>query len=336
MTIKEKTHGGITILDVSGRLDSATAPDAERRLAELSGNGAQQVVLVLSNVDYVSSAGLRVLLSTARRVQQGQGKLVLAAPAPQVRQILDMAGFAAIIPIFDTVHQACDVFAPAAEPAQTDLCPLSFAEELYLLALDDKAGVVRSMPAYALDYALGGAILMELALANRIDSDLTALNVISSDATGDALLDDVLKELHERPELHSISYWLKTLADQSTAIEKRVLASLIRKGILRQENRRVLWVFEVRRYPLVGDREVKEVRTRLRELIFGTDIPEARDIVLVSLGNACRLLDDLFSAEEFEKVEPRITTLSRLDLIGEEMSKVIREIELAVTLMPAI
>lgn len=336
MTITENKQNDITILAVSGRLDSDTSPEAERRLNALHSDGGQHVVLDLAGVDYLSSAGLRVLLTAAKRVQQRQGKLVLAAPATQVAQILDMAGFTAIIPVFETVKQACDSLVPAAEVALPDPCSLSYAEELYLLALDDQKGVIRVVPSYALDYALGGAILMELALANRIDSDLSTVEVISPKTTGDALLDTVLHELSEVPELHPISYWLKVLASQAGEIEKRVLESLIRKGILRQENRRVLWVFEVRRYPLVDNREVKEVRTRLQELISGTDIPDARDVVLVSLGSACRLLNDLFSPAEFEELKPRIKSLSRLDLIGKETYEAIREIEcaMAVTAMP--
>ena len=83
----------------------------------------------------------------------------------------------------------------------------------------------------------------------------------------------------------------------------------------------------MRRYPLLDNHEVKEVKTRLRELILSKDIPDPREVVLITLGNACRLLDDLFTAEEYEQVRSRITTLARLDLIGQEMAKSIREIE---------
>ncbi|OGV72372.1 MAG: hypothetical protein A3K19_23480 [Lentisphaerae bacterium RIFOXYB12_FULL_65_16] len=198
---------------------------------------------------------------------------------------------------------------------------------MYLLALDDAQGVLKPMPVSALDYALAGALLMELALGDRIDTDLTSLKVTSTTPTGDPLLDETLRELQQKPEPQPTSFWLEQLAAPAKRIPERVLARLVQNGILKQEDRRVLWVFEVRRYPLVDDREVKEVRTRLRELILGTDIPDPRDIVLLNLGNACRLLDDLFAPKEYERVRPRIAALARLDLIGREMSQALREIE---------
>ncbi|MFH1477885.1 MAG: GPP34 family phosphoprotein [Verrucomicrobiota bacterium] len=204
---------------------------------------------------------------------------------------------------------------------------LSFAEEIFLLALDDKQGVIKPLPVSALDYALAGALLMDLALQDRIDTDLTSLSVTNTQLTGDPILDDTLRDIQQKPESQPTSFWLKYFADQSRRIQERVLARLIQKGILKQENRRILWVFEVRRYPLMDNHEVKEVKTRLRELILGDDIPDSREVVLINLGNACRLLDDLFTPAEYEQVRSRITALARLDLIGQEMAKSIREIE---------
>lgn len=204
---------------------------------------------------------------------------------------------------------------------------LSFAEEIFLLALDDKQGIIKLLPVSALDYALAGALLMDLALQDRIDTDLTSLSVTNTKPTGDPILDDTLRDLQQKPEPQPASFWLKYFADQSKRIQERVLARLIQKGILKQENRRILWVFEVRRYPLMDNHEVKEVKTRLRELILSDDIPDPREVVLINLGNACRLLDDLFTPAEYEQVRSRITALARLDLIGQEMAKSIREIE---------
>ena len=204
---------------------------------------------------------------------------------------------------------------------------LSFAEEIFLLALDDKQGVIKPLPVSALDYALAGALLMDLALQDRIDTDLTSLSVTNTEPTGDPILDDTLRDLQQKPEHQPTSYWLKYFANQSKSIQERVLARLIQKGILKQENRRILWVFEVRRYPLLDNHEVKEVKTRLRELILSDDIPDPREVVLINLGNACRLLDDLFTPAEYEQVRSRITALARLYLIGQEMAKSIREIE---------
>ena len=337
MTITEHKQGSATVLQALGRLDASSAPEMDRYLTTLIDGGARQVVLDLSALEYVSSAGLRTFLAAAKRMKQAQGKLALACPAPQIRQILDMAGFATILPICATLPEAIGSCAGAVAPPSAPLAPtsglLSLAEEIYLLALDDRQGVIKPLPTAALDYALAAALLMELALVDRIDTDLATLKVTSTAPLGDPLLDETLRELQQKPEPQPISFWLEGLADRSGRIEERVLARLIEKGILKQENRRILWVFDVRRYPLIDDREIKEVRTRLRELILGDGIPDPRDVVLVGLGNACRLLDDLFTTEEFDRVRTRITALARLDLIGQATVKAVREIERTMSVM---
>lgn len=207
---------------------------------------------------------------------------------------------------------------------------LTFAEEILLLALDDKKGTIKPMPAQAMKFALAGSLLMELALENRIDTDLRSLYVIDPAPTGDALLDETLQKVHAEPSRQPTSYWLSEIAWQTQDLQERVLAQLVDKGVLKIEDRKILWVFAVRRYPLLDDREVTEVRTRLRTLISGDSIPDARDAVLIGLVNACQLFDEIFTEEELTHLRPRIAELAKLDLIGREVARSINEISLAV------
>ena len=213
---------------------------------------------------------------------------------------------------------------------------LSFAEEIFLLALDDREGSIKPLPVSALEYALPGALLMELAFLNKIDIDLKCLQVVNTEPTGNALLNDVLRQIEGKTEAQTTSYWLSFFAGQAKQIQERVLAQLIAKKILKTEDKKILWVFKTRRYPMIDNREIKEVMARLRELILGDEIPAPREAVLVSLVDACRLFDDLFSAEEYERVQPRIKALAKLDLIGQEITKSIREIAqaMALAMMP--
>jgi hypothetical protein len=187
-----------------------------------------------------------------------------------------------------------------------------------------------------LEYALPGALLMELAFLNRIDIDLKCLEVVNTEPIGNALLDDVLRQIKGKPEAQPTSYWLSFFAGQAKQIQERVLAQLVAKNILKIEDKKILWVFKTRRYPMIDNREIKEVTARLRELILGAEIPGPREAVLISLVDACRLFDDLFSAEEYERVQPRIKALAKLDLIGQEIAKSIREIAqaMALAMMP--
>jgi hypothetical protein len=110
----------------------------------------------------------------------------------------------------------------------------------------------------------------------------------------------------------------------------------VEKRVLRCEERKYLWVFPDRRYPSRDGVARKEIRSRLRELLFSEAIPDPRDVVLISLLNGCRLFGEIFSAAELEQVKPRLATLAKLDLIGQAMTRIIREIELELTRMPSL
>ena len=106
MNISESKQGNVTILKVQGKLDAMSSPELDKRLAGLVENGTRQIALDLAGLEYVSSAGLRVFLSAAKRLQQVQGKLALANLSAQVQQIFDIAGFESILPVFKTVNEA--------------------------------------------------------------------------------------------------------------------------------------------------------------------------------------------------------------------------------------
>jgi golgi phosphoprotein 3 len=250
----------------------------------------------------------------------------------------DCQGFAASLGLsFHHSPQGVNA-AIAREPSTgTRTCTmLTFAEEILLLALDDQKGTIKPLPAQAMKFALAGALLMELALADRIDTDLRTLKVVDAKPTDDALLDEVLNLLQTAKTDQSTQHWLNELAWQCQNMQEQVLQQLVDKGVLKIEDRKILWVFAMRRYPLMDDREVKEVRTRLRDLILGNDIPDPREGVLVGLVNACGLFDDIFTEDELARVRPRIAQLVKLDLIGREVNRSLNEISLAVAAsMPA-
>lgn len=106
MNIQETKQGKTSIIGVEGRLDSMSAPDFEKRLLQLIDEGNVFIALNCAKLDYVSSAGLRAILSAAKRAKQAHGKLTLGNPSQQVGEILDIAGFASILPIFKTIEEA--------------------------------------------------------------------------------------------------------------------------------------------------------------------------------------------------------------------------------------
>jgi Golgi phosphoprotein 3 len=197
---------------------------------------------------------------------------------------------------------------------------LTFVEEIALLALDDASGALRPMPVMAFSYALAGAVLCDLAILNRIDTDPDQLVVINREFTGDLLLDRALARIVNTATPLRVSGWLSLLAEDSRAIETEALDRLVERGILRREEKKILWVFGVRRYPTVDNQERTEVRTRLSELILGDDLPDPRDAILLSLLVASQLADRIFAGPQYNARSERLATLAKMDLVGREVA----------------
>jgi anti-sigma B factor antagonist len=100
MEFAHENAGDVVVAKLAGRLDSSSAPAAEKQLTDLIG-GAPRLAIDLSNLDYISSAGLRVLLLVARKVQHEQGKLALFGLAPSVREVFSISGFDTIFTVRD-------------------------------------------------------------------------------------------------------------------------------------------------------------------------------------------------------------------------------------------
>jgi anti-sigma B factor antagonist len=99
MEVTDEVHGKATVVIAKGRLDSNTSKLLETRLTELASVPAAALVVDLGQVDYVSSAGLRVLLIAVKKVKGGGGKLALCAIQPQVREVFDISGLSAVFSI---------------------------------------------------------------------------------------------------------------------------------------------------------------------------------------------------------------------------------------------
>ena len=85
--------GAVSVLDAAGRIDSVTAKSLEEKLLSLVREAPPALILDFTKVDYISSAGLRVLLVVAKKVQQAKGKMVLFGLGPNVREVFSVSGF---------------------------------------------------------------------------------------------------------------------------------------------------------------------------------------------------------------------------------------------------
>jgi hypothetical protein len=207
---------------------------------------------------------------------------------------------------------------------------LGFVEEIVLLQLDDAHGGLAELPVAAADIVLAGAAVMELALMKRVDSDQRFLFVVDPTPTGDSILDDVLTRLAAAGTEISVAAGVTLATENAETYRREALRRLIAHGILREENGRHFWVFHTRRYPVIDDREQREVRTRLRHLLLTDEIPDPRDVVLICLIEACDLVGLVLSPDETAQTKPRVAELSRLDLVGQAVVQAVGEIRFSI------
>jgi len=206
---------------------------------------------------------------------------------------------------------------------------LTMPEEIMLLLLDDRTGRPVGLPPPAADFAIAGAVLMELSLDGRIDTDLERLTVTSTRPTGDGVLDQALAMIANDEGKHDSRYWISELGAQGEAFRETLLARLVSHGVLRAEEGRFLWVFPDRRYPKAaeGATEVREVRARLREIILSDDIPEARDALLIGLCRATGLVPLLLTPPELEETITRVDQIADLEELNRALAEVIRQLQ---------
>jgi anti-anti-sigma factor len=87
------------LVRLTGRLDTTTSADAEKKLLELFQANGSKAAIDCSALDYISSAGLRVILMVAKKARQGQGKMVLFGLQPNVREVFEISGFLRILDV---------------------------------------------------------------------------------------------------------------------------------------------------------------------------------------------------------------------------------------------
>lgn len=103
--IKEK-RSEIQFLYLKGRLDHENAHSLEDNLMKLIDDGARQLIIDCSQIEYINNSGLRVLLNIARRILEVEGRVAFHSPSQQAKDIFDQTGFSMVSRIYDTREEA--------------------------------------------------------------------------------------------------------------------------------------------------------------------------------------------------------------------------------------
>ncbi|MBN1290614.1 MAG: STAS domain-containing protein [Candidatus Latescibacteria bacterium] len=110
MLIDEERKGQIVILKIHGRLDSTNSTELDAAIANLVNQNEKAILLDCQQLDYVSSAGLRVFLKALKSMSTSKGKLLLCCLKEPIREIFDISGFSGIFSIYETQEKALSRF----------------------------------------------------------------------------------------------------------------------------------------------------------------------------------------------------------------------------------
>ena len=110
MNISVDETQGVTVVRFEGNLDTNTAPQAQETLDDLAGQGVGRILVDFAALDYISSAGLRVLLATAKRLRGRGGNLRLCNLNETVAEVFEISGFSTIFAVFGSESEALEGF----------------------------------------------------------------------------------------------------------------------------------------------------------------------------------------------------------------------------------
>ena len=110
MNIVIRESQDIRILAFEGNLDTNTSPDAESIINELIDGGAEKLLVNFEQLNFISSAGLRVLLATAKKLKFSGGLLRICGLNSTVHEVFDISGFIRILKVLGTEDEALSSF----------------------------------------------------------------------------------------------------------------------------------------------------------------------------------------------------------------------------------
>ncbi|MCH9625674.1 MAG: putative anti-sigma factor antagonist BtrV [Chlamydiales bacterium] len=111
MDILEEKKGETVVFALKGRLDSATSPEVETKIINSIKIGAKDIILNFSSLDYISSAGIRVLVHCHKELEKNRGHILLASVPKPIENVLYITGFLPYFKVFDNQAQALDAVA---------------------------------------------------------------------------------------------------------------------------------------------------------------------------------------------------------------------------------
>lgn len=214
-------------------------------------------------------------------------------------------------------------------------------EAIMLLALKDKEGTIFSGVNYS--YAIGGAVLAELMLNQRLSVEEKGKKsyAVVQDPTplGEPLIDECLNKVVQAKKRQQLATWVSRFARVKN-LKHRTAERLIKKGILREDEDKVMLIFTRKIYPEFNPEPEKKLMKRLEQAIFtdNQDI-DTHTVVLLSLVKNAEFLNRLFDKKQLKTRKQRIEQVINGELTGKATQAAIQAMRAAVLvtcIMPAV
>ncbi|MFH8928883.1 GPP34 family phosphoprotein [Streptomyces pristinaespiralis] len=205
---------------------------------------------------------------------------------------------------------------------------VTLGEEIMLLSLDDESGAAKDRQSAG--WAVAGGILLDLVMAGRVSVDDGRVRVTDQAPTGVALLDGRLEQLAawagRRSRPPKVTDWLTK--DHSKAVTATI-ESLRERGLVAQEQHKVLGLFPVKRYPEADGAAERELRERLAAVVLAGGAPDDRTAGLVALIHSAKLHRLAFPGVPRKELSARMSEISEGQWAGESVRKAIRDMQAA-------
>ena len=200
------------------------------------------------------------------------------------------------------------------------------------MALRDEEGTVNNWKAGSYTYAIGGAILSELMLAEAVRLAAgykPVVELVSPRPLGDPVLDEALERVAKSKRRRKAADWVASFASLRR-LHHRIAETLCRKGILRADEKSLLLLFRKRIYPTLDPAPERRLRERLRRAIF-TDSTrlQPRTAMLATLANATGMLPVYFDKKELKRRKSRLKTIAEGNVVGGATRAAIEAVEAA-------
>ena len=208
---------------------------------------------------------------------------------------------------------------------------LTLPEELMLLALRDDKGSVIFSASTALPYGLAGAVLLELFFRGKITHENKKIQIVDKNQIDDPVLNEALSLMKVSSKDRNPKYWVQRINGKVKKLKQKVIDKLVKQQILNREGHKILWFFNISRYPTLDVVPEMEIRNRIRNIVLNDYKATEREIALLSLMKACSLVNEVFQRGERKLAKKRIKELIENQRMSKDVSSAVIDITEEIT-----